>query len=131
MDKLPEKELKIKIPEGRHVAGPDAADKIDENFDKYRKSDKGKEAYKRYQNSDKGREAKKRYFQSDKGKAAVKRWAESGKGRDYLAGRRMQRQIFLKAKKLRDSNPKWKLDTCLRKAEIQVIEEYLTNNEEE
>jgi len=128
-EKLPEQELQVKVPEGRHIAGPDAADKIDANFDKYRKSDKGKEAYKRYQNSDKGKEAKRRYFQSEKGKVAIKKWVESSKGQEYLADKKLQRQIFLRANKYQKQYPSWGAGKCLEQAEMELAAEYLSEEE--
>ncbi len=117
-----------KLPEGRHIAGPDAADKLDKNFDKYRKSPKGKEAYKRYQGSDKGKEVKKRYFQSKKGKEALKRWQDSDKGKEYMADKKIQKRIFTIARKLRDENPTLGPTECLAEAEWVVATDVLSED---
>jgi len=117
------------LPEGRHIAGPEAADKLDKNFDKYRRSEKGKEAYKRYQNSDKGKEVKRRYFQSDKGKEALRRWLDSDKGKTHMANKKLQRRVFATAKKLRDTKPDLTLAECLVEAEWHVATETLSQDD--
>lgn len=118
-----------KLPEGRHIAGPDAADKLDRNFKKYRQSDKGKAAYKRYQSSEKGKEVKKRYFQSPKGKEALKRWLESDKGKDYMANKKLQKKIFAAAKKIQDEKPSLSPSECLIEAEWLIATEVLDEEE--
>jgi len=110
--------------EGRHFAGMDAADKIDEAFANYRKSDKGKEAYKRYQSSEKGKEAKRKYFSSQKGKEAIYRWLESPKGRKRYNDKKTTRRIFARAKKLRSYYPDISTNDCLNIAWGEVMEEY-------
>lgn len=108
--------------EGRHLAGLDAADKIDANFEKYRKSDKGKEAYKKYQTSEKGKKVKKEYFASEKGKEAIKKYRGSEKGQTYLNDKRFTKRIFRKAASLQKIYTNWSSDDCLEEALKQIIE---------
>ena len=120
-DKI-EEEVKT-YKEGRHFAGLDAADKIDEAFENYRKSDKGKEAYKRYQTSEKGKEVKRRYFASAKGKAAIKRWLDSDKGKTHAENRKLTKRVFVRAKELVDQYKELTVDDCLNIAWGEVMEE--------
>jgi len=121
---MPEKaSTKASVPkEGRHFAGLDAADKIDEAFETYRKSDKGKEAYKRYQTSEKGKETFRRYFSSKKGKAAVRKWLDSPKGKKRSNDKTTTRRIFARAKKLLEMYPELSTDDCLNIAWGEVVE---------
>ena len=112
----------IQKSEGRHLAGLDSADKIDETFKKYRKSPKGKAAYKRYQTSEKFKETRKKYFQSPKGKIAVRRWLDSEKGQEYMNDRKFGKKVFRLAAKFQQENSDWTSDDCLEKALEELLE---------
>jgi len=112
----------IQKSEGRHLAGLDSADKIDEAFERYRQSPKGKAAYKRHQTSEKFKETRNRYFQSPKGKIAVRKWLDSEKGQEYMNDRKFGKKVFRLAAKFQQENLDWTSDDCLEKALEELLE---------
>jgi len=102
--------------EGRPSTDPEAADKLDKNFEKYRKSEKGRKAFERYAKSNKGIETRKKYSKSDKGKQNQARFMQSEKGQEYLKDRKLRILLFKQAAKLQDDHPDWTSEKCLEKA---------------
>lgn len=79
------------LPEGRHYAGVDSADKIDSAHDKYLRSPKGKKALERYRLSDKGIRARARHAGTVKDKLTKAKYYYSDKGQQ-AAKSRLDRQ---------------------------------------
>ncbi len=113
MDKRDPPEI---LPEGRHLAGLDSADKISDTLRKYRRSAKGKAYLEKYRDSESRKEVTQQYNNSEKGKLSRLKWEATEKGQDFFQSRKEQTKLFRKARAWLKSNPD------------KTIEDYLKSN---
>ena len=90
--------------EGRHLSGPDAADKIEEAYRKYITSPKGREARRRYREG-KGRLVDEAYQKSEKGRLTAQKYRFSDKGQAVFQDFKDRGRTFRQARKWLLNNP--------------------------
>jgi hypothetical protein len=95
----------VNLPEGRHLSGVDAADKMDSALRKYLRSPKGKEAYKRYRESTKGQEARARHESTEKARLTKTKYYYSDKGQAAFQSRLEREKELRKIEKWLKENP--------------------------
>lgn len=91
--------------EGRHQAGTDAADKIEEAQKKYQSGPKFKDAIKKHQDTNSFKEAQKKFQKSEKGQLARQKYYYSKKGTKNWQERNRQQKLMRRAERWQKDNP--------------------------
>ena len=105
----------LTLPEGRHHAGLDSADKIDQAHDRYLKTEKGKDALKKFRASDKGKAVRDRHAKTDNAKLTKQRYYYSDKGKEAHLSSAERMKIARRAEKWLKANPGQTIEDYFKK----------------
>ena len=104
----------LRIPEGRHTAGLDTADKIDATRRKYGRSFKRREAQRRYENTEGGKKTTEKHLKSEKAKLSRQKYYYTEKGQDAHSKSKLTKKLFRGAAKWLSEHPGKTLDDYLK-----------------